>query len=542
MRILLILFLLIPFVSRASDDEVVYVYANGNYVTMHTQPDGSKHYTEWSTASYFIAPTQVRYWTNYTWSNANGNILVNSTNYPTLTAGDTVFIPFKSGGYRSFSFLNLGTENLGAYIVIMFDPTAFITPSVSPIFANAMGNDNWVMVVGMTMNDNIDVAFSSYRGTAYSHHIYFKNFTGRGMNGFFVNSSPSGSSFPDWTGGADTTNCYYAWTFDGMRLDSIIGNNKGQTALWIGALDKKEAWARLTIKNSYFGHYRSPTSPETGNPATYVRLTNVWGAYIYNNQFEELGMNQPQPVGHAAQILIVMCYWESYNNFFGLHNFGNCIRNFGGSGMLYDDRYIKTWSPGYDGVSKLYNNLDIQSLKYPFYEENASPTNAATLGYCVARYYAYVYNNTLYMPFVGIGQDPYVNSVVDKYAVGTDTVFAKNNCIIGPIDTVVFNACNFGGGLNQGCSKLFNVGTGSVSRWDTASNRFVANSLLAGFDSVLYQPLLYGQGQLFGQGVPVPPWISTDYSGNSRTQGRSVDVGAKQYPAGFKIRRTKRFK
>jgi hypothetical protein len=515
------------FVNRYMNDDghMAYVYSKVvasdavRYVE-YVINDAATHYT--------------RYWTNYTWSTSNGNIAITAANYPSIILGDSVKINPKSGGYRSYSLANVGTaSNNGDFIVVKWDAAAYITPSVSPIVANSINNCNGVLTDGMTMNDNIDVAFSSYRGSNYSRRMYFKNCSFRGMNGFFPNSNPSGSSLADYTGGSDTTNCYYGWTWDNCRFDSVIGNNKGQTALWFGAIDKKEAWARATIKNCYFGHYRSPTQPESGNPATYFRASNVWGLYIYNNQFEELGMNQPDPVGHAVVGYIFCCYWECYNNFFGTYNFGNCIRNYGGSARLYDQSLISQWSFGYTGRSKLYNNISYLSIKYPFYEENTNVGYTTTLGYCVAMYYAEVVNNTIYRAGTGIGRGPYTTSIIAKAATGTDTVFVKNNVLIGPTDTV-WTACNFGGGLNEGCNKFYTLSTGTVSRWDTSNNLFIQNAALAGFDSVKFLPI--PGGRMYEKGLSFP-YIQKDFSGNSRTQGRATDLGANQYPAGFQLQR-----
>src|SRR5579872_6048046 len=94
---------------------------------------------------------------NYNWLTSAGNINVTNANIgATLHGGDTVFILPKSGGYRSFSFSGIGSINEGSYIVIFWEPGAFITPSSSNLFANSMDNSNWVEICNVVMQDHID--------------------------------------------------------------------------------------------------------------------------------------------------------------------------------------------------------------------------------------------------------------------------------------------------------------------------------------------------------------------------------------------------
>lgn len=456
--------------------------------------------------------------TNYTWNNTNGNINITNATFGTLHGGDTVFIPVKSGGYRSFSFSGIGTVSEGSYIVIYWQAGSFVTPNTSsPRNANIMDNSNWVKVQGWVDNDQIDVAWFQYQNTGYSHHIYFQDCVFMGMNGFFGSFDQSGT-LPNYTGGNDTTNCFYYWTWDNCRFDSLVGGNSGNTALWIGAIAKNQTWVHAEIKNCYFGHYSSASAP-----ACYIAAANVWGLYIHHNQFEQLGKNGPVWVGHAAQIFLRAWYGEIHHNKHFGANLGNCIRNYGGCGHVYGMTLPTTmgWSVNYDGRSRVYDNIDSGSLKYPYMETDYNTANATTLGYYQPRTGPEVWFITGKSLFLDATGDAYVPSISDCYE--NDTVFVKGSLLTGPIDTN-WTACGIGThGL--GCNLFINAGNGPITKWDTAYNSFSQYAYTTGIDSITLKP--FSGGFVTRRVTSYPSYITTDFY--DRPRSAITAAGAIEY-------------
>ena len=442
---------------------------------------------------------------NFTWPSTNSNILINNTTFGvSLMGGDTVFIPVRSGGYRSFTIDRIGTRSEGKYITIVWQNGSFITPNTSsPLGANSIDSSFWVHIYNWTMNDNIDVAFTSYANLGYSQHIWIDHCTFRGMNGFFPSSPRSFATLPNFTG--DTINCFYKWRWSYCTFDSLVGANSGNTAIYIGALAKNQTWINVEIDHDKFGDYSA-----LSNPPTYIFAYNVYGIYIHHDSLWNFGMNVPNPRGHAAMLFLRMSYFEVYNCWFGTNNFGNCVRNWGAADIPSMFNLFSLWSTGYNGRSRVYNCISDSSRKYPFLECQSHPGDTSSLSpYIRARTVPEVWFITLRHQGLGIGNDPYVPGF-DFY--DHDSLFVKNCYLVGPTDTV-WTACNFGT-LNQGCNKFIN-NPGSTIVWDTAATRFVPSIPLIGLqDSTFFIPTT--TGMLYKQGIPGPTYTSLDYYGNTR--------------------------
>lgn len=453
--------------------------------------------------------------TTYIWPITTTNILINRTNYPTLTGGDSIYIPPRSAGatYRSFSLANINSGTPGQYIVIYWQSGAAITPNnSSPIFANSIDSVYGVKIVGFTMNDNIDVAMSSYSSGHYSQYVWWDSCMFRGMNGFFP-SSPQTLTTSNFTG--DTTNCFYMWRWSRCTFDSLVGGNSGNTAMRIGEIHKNNTWVHVEIDHCDFGDYSS-----SSNPATYIAAFNVFGLYIHHDSLWNLGKNVPSPVGHAAQIFLQTCYYEIYDCYFGPNNFGNCIRSFGSDDIPSMFNTFSQWSVGYTGRSRIYNCIDVDSRKYPFYDTRQTPTDTTTLSpYPRVRTSAEVWFISAIRLDAGICCNGYSTAVVDCYE--PDSLFLKGSFECGASDTT-WAACT-----STTCVKLITLGVGSVTKWDTANTRFVSSALGVGLSdsTVTFRPI-YGSGLLYNQGPAPPAYITADYNGTPRTG--HIDIGAIQ--------------
>lgn len=437
--------------------------------------------------------------TNYIWPNTNGNILINRTNYPLLTAGDTVFIPVKSGGYRSFTFTNINSGTRSWDICIYWQSGAFITPNTSsPIFANSFDSVYGVKVYGMVMSDNIDVAFTSYSNGHYSQYVQFDSCIFRGMNGMFP-SSPQTLTTPNFTG--DTSNCFYMIRFSRCSWDSLVGGNSGNSALRIGGINKNQTWIHVEIDHCQFGDYSSLL-----NPGSYIAAFNTYGLYIHHDSLWNLGKSVASPVGHTQSILTQLCYFEIYNCWFGPLNFGNCIRNLGAGDIPSMAAIFSQWSVGYNGRSRVYNCVDSGSRKYPFMETRTDPGDTAALSpYIRMRTNPEVWFITGKYLGIGICCSPYVNSIVDCYS--NDTLFVKGSYAVGPIDTI-WNICN-AGATHEGCNLFVHAGNGAITTYDSAFNCFTEFSKNTGIDSTTLRPV--PGGFIYNRVTSYPSYITTDY-------------------------------
>lgn len=459
-------------------------------------------------------------------SNTNINI-TNSSIGATLHGCDTVYVPPRAGGYRSFSFSGIGTPSEGAYIHIIFQPGAFITPnSGGNLFANQMDNSNWVHIYGANMSNHTDPFMFKYVTTGYSHRIWWDSITLRNTGAFFP-SGPITTGLADFTGN-DTTNCFYAWRFSKVVL---VGSGDGATALWLGSIAKNNVWVNVEIDHSFFGDYPSQTVP-----ACYIHAQNVYGLYIHDDSLWNLGNGVLHPTGHAAQIFIQACYFDIYNNHFGPNNFGNEIRSIGAGCLINMGPQFLLWDANYTGISRVHNNIVEHKRKYPFLETQTDPSDINTLPYYQYRRAPLVDNITFFRGGMGANNNSYYNlSTIDAYKVtGTvDTIHLYNSVQIGPPTDTTINVCT-----SQGCNALFTFPSGAIANMDTANNLFSQglNYATSGLsDTIKFIPLL--NGPMYNSGSNLLPYVKTDIYGNPLpTLGRQpfalntgVDKGAVQF-------------
>lgn len=442
--------------------------------------------------------------TNFTWSTGSTNILIDNTVFGTLHGGDTVFIPFKTGGYRSFSMNGLNSGAAGTYIYIIWQGGAFITPSSSALLANTLDNCTGVYIYKFRMDDHVDAGMR-LGSTGYCSWMFWDSCHFQGMPGFGPVANGSIANF-----GGDTTKMYHHWRFHKCYWDSLYTGTSGGIALTIGGssggLIATNAWWRdVIIDSCFFGDYSS-ASPNTSN---FIRLYQSINVEIYGCQTVNLGV-VTNPTGHAAQILSLASKYNIHNNHFGPNNFGNCVRDLGPCDLPIA-------GAAYMGRSIFANDLITNQRKYPGLEtRQVDGGTLSTLSpYARSRTMAFVYNITAYNMGVGAGGNgPYETNVVDCYA--NDTVFVKN-CVLTMCKDTTWGTV-FG-------PFMWTAANGSITTIDTASNKLVqlfSNSGLQ--DSVFWKPIR--NGLLFGAGVTPPSFITTDYYGNPRTLNGRTDIGA----------------
>lgn len=455
--------------------------------------------------------------TIYTWPTSNGNINVTNANIgATLAAGDIVDIPFKAGGYRSFSFSGIGSTSMLVTdtIRIVFQGGAFITPG-GPNFANSMDASYHIKIENWIMNDNIDVAFTSYASTNYSWYITFFNCTFRGMNGFFP-SSPQSFSLPAFSG--DTTKCFKNWAWINCTWDSLVGANSGNTALWIGGIQTNQVWLNPLIKNCRMAHYSS-----SGGPSCYVNGLNCYNLVMINDTLEQLGMNVINPSGHAASCILQDAWITITGCYFGKDNFGTDIRIF----MNADLPNV----PGYQGRSRIYNNLIVDKRKYAFVESRSTYGDTITLPYTRRRASPEISNNTMYNMAVGAGLNPpsAYKTAAGEYYDTNDSVAMWNNVLTGLRDTTPT--------VPDGPLLVTFSGSGGLGFQDTASNILSLAWSTSGLaDSLSFYPAL--NGPAYNSGIATKAYITTDYHGIARPTlfrqpfglNHGVDIGASQLP------------
>ena len=507
MKLILTILLAIPFFGFSND----IVIAEGI---------GCKHYSEYNDYGVFPKPILVRYWTNYTWPSSNGNVLINRTNYPSLLPGDTIFIPAKSGGYRSQAYANIYCGIIAPtqqqLIHVIWQSGAYITPSTSSLQANSIDSVYGLEIRGCNQNDHIDPFFWSYSATGYLKYVLFNRDTIRGTNGFFGSFNPT-LSLPAFTG--DSTNCFYKVEWRGCMWDSVIGANSGETALQIGTVTsaKNQFWIYPTVDSCTFANYSS-----SANPASYLHLECCFGMRIFNDSFATLGMNGPVWVGHAAQIYSVACQLFIYNCVFGPGNWGDEWRNIG-CGQIKGWNTVPTGVGNPNGRSAMYMCKIFRKEKYPGIETRTDPTDTGTLSpYYQFRTCPELWNLTGFRFAAGVANSYYNTSLVDAY--GLDSVFLKNSTLSGPLEDTTWNFCS-----GQGCNALITNPNGAITVWDTISNRFDSSFALSGLgDTANFFPSL--NGKLYNKGVAVPSYIAKSFNGLilpvGGRNGTGIDIGA----------------
>jgi hypothetical protein len=438
-------------------------------------------------------------YTNYTWNVTNGNITISDAAFGTnLNSGDTVFIPVKTGGYRSYSIQNClsGTRDGINYVNVYWMPGAYRAPSSSNNFADFINNSTWVKTIGMEAQDHVD----QWRlgTTGYSSFIWFDSCNFRGSNGFGPIYTGSLASF-DGT----LAKSMHDWTFTYCVWDTLYNNGSGGVGLNIGALQRYGFWFNTTVQHCSFDNYSSGTLP-----SNFIQVFNSFGTLIDQNTFARLGNNTvSHPVGHASAINWYGSQGTVSNNVFGEDIFGNDVRG----------KFADCTAPGtsYLGTSFIFNNISMTKRKYPVIEVQQTDTTGWGSGYVRRRSAPQVWNITAYNVAVGAGgNDPYQTTIVDCYL--TDSVHVKNSVITVIRDTT------WGTALGP---SIFTQSTGAITFKDTAGCRLVQLWVNSGInDSTFFYPTL--NGILFNTGVTVPAYITRDVWGNSRTSGAGVDIGA----------------
>jgi hypothetical protein len=451
--------------------------------------------------------------TNYTWDKAKDYVLINNSVFGPLQAGDTVFIPARAGGYKSHSYDQLHSgagysslSNGTGYIVVYWQPGAFITPGAADDYSCFMDNCIGLKIYGLTMSHCGNMAwrlgnnqYGPDRGVPHGYSSWIcidsaKFIASAGMPNFVT------GSLKPFAG--DTNNMYHHWWIRNCIFDSTSASlYGGATAIQFGQISNNGYWRDIEISGCIFDHYSSGTT----TASVYINLLNVWGAKIHNNIFRNLGM-LAHPAGHAVIInMDIGGQIYIYNNIFGPNNFANEFRLKGASLQL----------KGWNGRSRFYNNIVFDKRKYPVVEnQTVNPGILATLSpYVIARSGPEVYNNTVYNLSAGVGNSPYIVALYDNYA--NDTVTIKNNILTQVRDTIWAN-------INP---RIVAFSYGRPVFLDTSSNKSVQLFANAGImDKNKWIPS--ANGILYNAGAAVPSWLTTDFYGNPRNINGRVDIGA----------------
>jgi len=501
----------------------------GTYVFKLTTTDNQNNSNN-ATMQVVVNPATVTY-RKYTWPVTNGNINITNANVGfTLKGGDTVYIPPKSGGYRSFSMSGIGTINDTLDIQIIAQGNVFITPSSVNLFANTMDNCNHVRVYGINMSNHADPFLFTYANTAHSHFITFDSLVLIKMPGFNSSSLPSSSTLPNYDGSStDTVHMFYKWRLTKIFADSS-STQAGLTFFTAGNTAANEMWAFLEVDHCKIGDYTSGAP----NPACYLNLTNVYGVKIHDDSCWNIGV-LTNPIGHCGMFQFKYCYVDVYNNYFGPSIFGNEARSFGlGQVPALNWLFLREDSL-FDGVSRWHNNISRLKRKYPVVEVRPN-FGDGTISYYLPRRSLRAYNNTLSRPGVGAGNSYYSASYIDAYGVGVDTIEIKNTLMYGPYtDTVA--SWPFFGSLGTG-GVILTQPSGQVLKIDTSNNISAPTFATTGLsDSILFIPKL--NSVLYNGGTNVPSYITKDKYGTPiPTLGRAsfgsnsnIDIGAVQLPA-----------
>lgn len=492
-----------------------------------------------STASVVVSSSTCRI---FYWDSTSTNINLTNVNlsaFPLIHRCDIIYILNRKtgGGYRTFSMSGIGAINDAGtgMIRVVWLNGAKIAPSTSNIFGNTMDSCNYVEIDSFVMDNHPDMCMLNYGSTGYSHHIYWHGGSNQNGSGFLGNGGYS-STLSAWN--KDSVNCFYDWHWDNFTFSNTpnqtIGG--GGTALWIGSGFKNQVWMKLEIgPNVKFDNYSS-----VSQPASYIHMQNCMYCLIHDDTISRLAQNYPHPTGHAASIFLQADLTYIYNNYFGPDNFGNDVRSIGQGDTPPLDSWFSTWEHQYfgagstfDGTSRFYNNVSIFKRKYPVYETQNDPADTTFNPWYLPRSSPWLINNTCYSLAIGAvgGRSSYSNnyysaSLGDIYT--RDTVRARNNvfAVLGDSSSAAWAMHN-----SQATVALFSLPLGSVTYYDTASNRFIQFFANAGFqDSVNFIPT--NSGPLYNAGVAPPFLITFDKNGQPRkdpTRTPGYEIGAYQF-------------
>lgn len=476
-----------------------------------------------------------RWFVNYTWSAGNTSINLTNGTFP-VNANDTVFIPLRGGGYRSYSMNNFGRVNMGGYAHVIWQTGAFITPNAGGnLFANTMDSVNWIHIYGENMSHHTDPLMFTYQSTAHSHYIWWDSITINSMPGMFGSGPPS-SSIPAFTGSAtDTINMFWGWKFTKIMADSIGGvSSGGLTVIWMGDLDARQVWGNTEIAYSHFNYLPSQVA---GASAIHAQLSFM--LRIHNDTVNNIGV-VAFPTGHAAAGFFQGCQVEAWDNYF-TRNFSNCFRTISSATIPGMDNLFSRIDPTYDEVSRFWNTILDSGRKYPMYETQMDTIGLTEFAWLRIKRSARYWESTFYRGGMGAGgHGPYNVSTMDFYRVSyTVDTLELHNCVeVGPPTDTTATVCN-----GTACVALITIPNGAPSRYDTSGNQFYQLMTFATsglLDTTKFYPK-NGSGILYNNGVAVPSWLTADYYGQpipavgrpAFARNTGVDVGAVQAQPAF---------
>ena len=437
--------------------------------------------------------------TNYTWSTGTSSINISDSGpFGNLNAGDTVFIPVRSGDWYSYSVTNCDSGTPGGYIVVYWMPGAKIAIN-NNTFNNYITNSSGVKTVGMEADNNPTIWRMGTTG--YNNYIWFDSCSFNSTSGFGPYYTGALTAF---NGNIANSMHHWKWTYCSF-LGVYTGNTSG-VAITIGGNfppTRYSFWFDTEVSNCTFSDY-----PSNGAASNFISAFNCYNTVIRNNTFTNLGV-VATPTGHAAVINAYAFHGQIYNNLFGPFNFGNAVRG--------KFAHCPSMGAAYTGLTKIYNNIIKNQRKYPGFEvQSCDTTGYSNGGVVLARNDStpYFWNNTAYNLAVGVGNSPYIAALIDDY-LSSAVVTAKNNVWVLLRDSV----CS----PNAWVQGIVAASGTSIS-YDTARNRFNCTTWTGFADSTLFTPS--ANGMLNNTGLTPPSWLTTDIYGNARTQGGGTDIGA----------------
>lgn len=477
--------------SASSASTTVTGLSLGSYVfrLIVTDNEGAKD-TAYTNVEVANAPTG----NNYTWDVNRTNIIISDTSsFGNLNCGDTVFIPVRSGGYRSYSLQQVNSGTLGCYIVVYWMPGAYRTPTNSNNFADYIDSAYWVKTVGMVADEHVDPWRLGTHG--YSHGIWFDNCSFNNSSGFGpINTG----ALPDFAG--DTLKTFAHWTFSNCSFIGTKNGGSGAIAILMGGntlTNRYNFWYKPKIYNCVFKNY-----PSDGLGSNFIKASKVIGGSFHDLVMDSLGM-VAHPTGHASLLNLYAFHGEIYN-IKGKGNFGNIIR-----GKFAD---YPALGAEFTGRSKIWNILIYDQRKYAMLESQQTDTTGFGGGYVRPRTTPVVWNVTMHRAGVGAGNGAYHAAIVDSYL---DSVTIKNSILIQVKDTTW--------GTVWG-PRIFAQSSMPITFADTSNNKLVQNWSSSYFvDSANYIPA--EDGYLHNTGTTLPSYITTDINGGIRPY-ETADIGA----------------
>lgn len=450
----------------------------------------------------YVVPPNI-----YNYPTSNADIVIDNTTFGTpLVAGDIVLIDLRVGGYGIIALngLNSGQNSLDTtrMINIVFINGAYLYARSDNTGVNLATSLHGVNIVGAIVLARPE-AMLRFTGNAtrYPQYISFKDISTHSGRGIFTLDPTGGANYA-----GDTSNMYAWWHIQRCHYDSTWLNDGDNQAIQFFApfsIGLNTFCRDIEIDHCTFNHY-----PAITQPSIFIQLALCFNVSIHDNTFSNLGMTAT-PVGHSSAVNYYLARVFGYNNHFGPNIIGDDFRG--------DNADLLGFS-AYLGRGRIYNNVSENKIKYAHIEARWDGFDPSFNGLIEKRCGPEVYNITCFNMGTGARVGSFYAgsaSILDWF--DTDTVTLKNSVLVqlNPLDTV-WNT-TWVHSLDFALSPPY----GMV---DTASNKifqFWANS---GFlDSTIFVP---GSGPVYGTGVAVPAYITTDIRGLPRTIAGRVDLGA----------------